>query len=197
MTKGFKILLGIGIFLVICIIIFFVSGITDNPQSGNKQDQNQIQKSQTNQQNQIPEYILPTEEEKRVKEFAFSFIKLYNTYGYSDFSNLLALGDYETPLMQEKSLALAKELEVSVSEGFMQEAENDLNYFFYKYPDGSKLEVNVRVAIKQYSNYYQKPELDFSKSFIPKLENNQNKEFKIELSKYGKTWLVNRVEALN
>jgi hypothetical protein len=192
MTKGFKILLAGGIFLVIIIIVYFVV----KPPITAPQVQ-PAASNQNNGNNKLPEYILSSDEETRVKEFAFNFIKLYNTYSYSDYSNMLALGDYETPEMQQKTLDLVDKLKVTEQVGFMQEAEADLNYFSYEYPESSSLFVKVKIKKKQYSNYYPKPELDFKKLYIPKLEQTKTESFKLHLSKYGKNWLVNNIESIN
>lgn len=153
--------------------------------------------SEQNNPSNLPEYLMSEQEEAQVKEFALNFLKLYNTYSFSDYSNLLALGDYQTPEMQKKTLQIAEKLKQKTAVGFKQEITLEPNSFFYEYPEGSILNVKIRGTLKQYSNFYQNPELDFNKSYVPKLESTKTLNFRLELAKYGKNWLVNNLEILN
>ena len=152
--------------------------------------------STQNNQSKLPEYIMSEQEEAGIKQFAISFLKLYNTYSFDDYSNLLALGDYQTPEMQKKTLEIVEKLKQNTSLGFKKELVLDQEYFVYEYPEGSKLFVELKGIERQFSNFYKKPDLNFNKSYIPKLENTNKLKYKLELTKYGKNWLVNNIETV-
>lgn len=106
----------------------------------------------------LPEYVLSAAEEQQVREFVKSFASLYNTYTYGDATNIIALGDYQTPSMQERSVGLASELEETLSEGYQKSTEIQEGSFQYQYPEAMKLTVAVNGIVTETASASSTPE---------------------------------------
>ncbi len=107
------------------------------------------QNTDPNNGNSLPEYVLNADEEQKVREFVKNFVFLYNTYRYADYSNLTATGDYQTPEMQNLTLAKVDELEKTTPLGFYRTTEANEKSFTYTYPTGSTLRVTMDITVEE------------------------------------------------
>lgn len=87
----------------------------------------------------IPDLILDPAREPQVRQFVKNFVSLYNSYSYGDYSNLTALGDYQTVAMQENTVSAVNALSSSVQPGYSIRTVADPDTFTYHYPDSSRL----------------------------------------------------------
>ncbi len=185
MSKSYKFLLYFIGFLVFVVIVYLIiKGLTStpaNPPAGNTGN------NQNNQQN-LPDYILSDQDEAGVKEFVKNFINLYNTYRYQDFSNLTALGDYQTPAFQQKTIDLVSQLEQSTPMGFSKITVADSATFSYKYPKANLLEVTMQADVSETVG-------EGSQNGIAPRSSPSSSSYRVsvqvELVPNGKNWLVN------
>lgn len=181
MPKNYKILLYLGAFFIFLIIAYLIVRNLSGTSTNN------TGQPTTN----LPQYILSQEEEVRVREFVKNFISLYNTYSYEDYSNLTALGDYQTPEMQQKTVELVQNLHASTPIGFAVNTVPDMATFRYAYPSASQLTVSVRAKVTEVRN--QNGTQNFSPR-NPEQVNTYPVTVNIELASFGKNWLVNNFE---
>lgn len=125
----------IGVILVVGFLIFSSLG----QESNNNPPDNQ---------NNI---TLSEEKAGQVKIFVKNFVSLYNSYRYADYSNLSALGDYQTTLMQEDTVALIADLEKTVTVGYSKETIVDESTFKYNY-NGEKLTASMEADVVELFN---------------------------------------------
>ena len=97
----------------------------------------------------LPTYVLSSAEEQRLKEFVQNFVSLYNSYSSQDFSNLKALGDYETSSMQQNTADLIEQLSGVLPAGFVSRGEALPDTFSYSYPDASGIVANIKAEVSQ------------------------------------------------
>ncbi len=116
MDKRIKFLL---IFLGIIALIVTVFVIAIDLDSG-KNDSSNIPIEDTK---PLYEVEMIVEEKQKLIEFVENFILLYNTYSYEDYSNLLALGDYETQNAQKQTLERIEDLKKITPVAFAQNVE--------------------------------------------------------------------------
>ncbi len=180
MSKTNKILLYLFGFLLVCGLFFLiVRGLT------NKSSQKPVDNTQTN----LPDYVLSQSDETKVKEFVKNFINLYNTYGYADFSNLTALGDYQTVNFQNKTKETVSSLETSTPVGYQKETQAKPETFSYKYPLSNLLKVYMDAKVEEKVS-------DQNLQISPRTENIFNSydvKITVELVPSGKNWLVNDI----
>lgn len=139
------------------------------------------------QQSDLPDYILPSDEEARVREFVKNFGNLYNTYSYADYSNMTALGDYQTPQLQAETLSLVNSLENSVKFGFAKETKVDIASFSYKYPSAGILQVSVVAEVFESQNFYPKSETAPAwQKYLARIT--------LDLVKNNQNWLVSQIQ---
>lgn len=169
-----KYLIIAGVILVVLIVGFLIFNSAKSPNNSGNQGSNGI-----------PEYVLSAAEEENVKEFAKSFINLYNSYRFADFSNLSALGDYQTPEMQLRTQARITFLETNIPVGFEKETKVDLNTFKYSYPQRDRLSVSFNAEVTE--------TLNSSAGVSPRSEESKKtytQNFEIFLQPYMSGWLV-------
>ncbi len=180
-----KILLyGLGFFVVAVLFFTILQGFLKQPGNNNAKNQNQ-----ENDTVELSDYILSTQEESTVKEFVKNFVNLYNSYSYKNFSNLTALGDYQTLEFQKKTAEFVAELENSVPSGFLQTTVSDLNTFKYSYQNLSLLTATLKAHVtEEIQNYNQ---------VSPRSAQNTKQYLitvRIELIKSANVWLVNDIK---
>lgn len=193
MNKYYKYLIYLGgavvLFAAIYLVIRGLQGNSASPGSGNAENgQNSGAASSS-----LPSYILDPGEEQKVYEFVKNFTELYNTYSYADFSNLTALGDYQTPEMQQTTIKYVSFLEKNTAPGYFQEAGAIKDSFRYDYPNASNLTANLVLRVKKYSNFYPKigNEISLRESYSTKLEGENMIAVQLGLIKVGSGWQVN------
>ena len=141
MEKNWKLLVFIGIIFVLLIVGFLVwSALGSKPGntggSGGGGEQSQQSGGALDQQ-----------KENQLKEFVKNFINLYNTYSYGDYSNPLALGDYQTPNLQQKTSSFVANLEQTIVPGYSKVTTADEASFSYKPSAGGFVAtINAQVA---------------------------------------------------
>ena len=196
MNKNYKYLIYFGGAVVLFLAIYLVirglqgdSGLSGSGTAGNQQNGNLASST-------LPSYILDPTEEQKVYEFVKNFSELYNTYSYSDFSNLTALGDYQSPEMQQTTVKYVSFLEKNTVPGYLQEASVVLDSFHYDYPSANRLVVNINLKIKKYSNFYPKigDVVSLRESYSTKLEGENLTVVELELIKAGTGWQVNKFQ---
>ena len=196
MNKNYKYLIYFGGAVVLFLAIYLVirglqgdSGSSGSGTTGNQQNNNLASST-------LPSYILDPSEEQKVYEFVKNFSELYNTYSYSDFSNLTALGDYQTPEMQQTTVSYVSYLEKNTVPGYLQEASVVPSSFHYDYPSASRLVVSLSLKIKKYSNFYPKigDAVSLRESYSTKLEGENLTVVELELIKAGTGWQVNKFQ---
>lgn len=146
MTKQYKILLFLGGFIVFVIIGFIIINSLSSPSSPNMTDN---QNNQANNSPSLPDYMLSAAEEANLKEFVKNYINLYNSYSYADYSNLTALGDYQTQSMQEETLSSIARYEAILPIGYQISTEADAKTFSYRYPSADSLSAIISVQISE------------------------------------------------
>jgi hypothetical protein len=170
MSKNKIYLLGTGVILVIGLLaLFFLSRGAPNS-SSNQAANSPLGPAPANSVNNLPSYVLQQDEETRVREFAVTFVNLYNTYSYQDTGTILSFGDYETEGMQNKSIDYAKQLDDTLQPGDKVDTVADPDSFSYDYPQFDTLIVHIRATATQVRNNIQLApypiavELDFKKA---------------------------------
>jgi hypothetical protein len=178
MSKTYKIILVLILaFLALGIGFLIYANLSKEPQSNNP---NPVEEN-------LPDYILPSDEEARVKEFVKNFVNLYNTYSYADYSNLKALGDYQDTNLQSETLDLINSLDNTVKPGFAKETKVDINSFSYKYPRAKNLQVNLTGEASESQDYYPTGQNTPTWKKYPI-------EINLELIKYNQNWLVSQIK---
>lgn len=124
----------------------------------------------------LPGYILPDESD--VRKFVENFVILYNTYSYGDYSNLTALGDYQTPELQQKTLDLVSRLQNSTPAGYSVVTNVDDSSFSYIYPEATQAFISLNGSATQSQGGH-----DAVYSFTASLS----------LQKSGNNWLVSNI----
>lgn len=186
MSRTYKIV----IYLVLGLLLFWavflvIKGLSEK--GGNQSlSQSQSQTAHTATDN-LPDYMLDPEEEKSAYAFVKNFAELYNTYGFGDFSNLSALGDYQTTQMQQRTEEYIKTLEKVTPVGYYQEASLLQNTLKYKYNQVGQVTITGNLQIKLYHNYIS----NLAVSQRPDKINTVN--LSINLVAYRKSWLVDSI----
>lgn len=129
----------------------------------------------------LPDYILSSDEEASLKEFVKNFVNLYNTYSYEDYSNLTALGDYQTQGMQEKTLAVIENLKQTLPIGYSLQTQADENTFSYKYPSANEIIVQVTAQAREVLSE-------------GKLAQKYKINATLQISRQQKSWLVDDIK---
>ncbi len=184
MSKPYKIILYLASFFVVLTIGFLIYyNVTKTPSN---------QQNQPNNNNQdLPEYFLGADEEARVKEFVKNFVTLYNSYRYADYTNLTALGDYQTVSMQEKTLNFISQLENTVPVGFAINTTPDVSTFTYKYPEASRITASLKAEVEEIQN--ENLEKNFSPR-NPEIKTKYQITVNIVLIRFNGNWLVDSFE---
>ena len=196
MSKTNKILIFSAVGLLILVALYFVFKSLGGGPAG-PAGQGAPSTAQPGPVQSLPDYQLDPDQETAVYEFVKNFAELYNTYSYADYSNLTALGDYETVQMQQKTAELVVSLEKNTQPGYFQEAKIVKDSFKYKYPQAGRLSVTLSLEIKVYSNFF--PNIKASDSAsgqnpLQKLEGTKKIGFELGLEKYGNRWIVNSIK---
>ncbi len=146
MPKQYKILLSIGGFFVLLLAGFLIISSLSSPKdpiSGNNQP------SQATSTGNVPDYMLSASQEASLKEFVKNFVNLYNSYSYNDYSNLTALGDYQTQSIQEQVLASIAEYEKTLPAGYKIITTVDPATFQYSYPTAENLSATISARVSE------------------------------------------------
>lgn len=175
MPKKYKFLVYAAIFFLIAVIGYLIVKNLSSPPQGKQTGTGQASST-------LPDLLLTEDQETWVRQFVKNFVNLYNTYSYSDYSNLTALGDYQTPQMQQKTLDLIEQLKASTQPGFSVSTVVNENSFSFRYPDSSQLVVTEQAQATESSTSYSA----------------QNSQYKITatlvLAKSGDHWLVSDIK---
>lgn len=181
MNKSYKILIYLVGFFLALIVIFLIFNALTSPSAPNNSSQ---PTSATGAESNLPDYILNSAEETSLKEFVKNFVNLYNTYSYNDFSNLTALGDYQTESMQKDTLATVSSLQSSLKPGYSRQTRVKENTFTYSYPSLDKLTVQIKAQVAE----------------TPVIQGNQNNNlvtFSLDIKRQQNNgWLVNEIKIL-
>ncbi len=110
--------------------------------------------NQTNTPNvsNVPSYQLTQDEEDHLRSFVKTFIELYNTYSTGDYSNLYALGDYQTTDMQYRTKALITQLEQETPENYDLVSTEVPGAMTYIYNQGNTIKVSDQVDVVEMIN---------------------------------------------
>jgi len=146
MAKQYKILLFLGGFFVLGLVGFVIINSLPSPETpiiDNNQN-NQVDTT-TN----VPDYMLSAPEEASLQEFVKNYVNLYNSYSYGDYSNLTALGDYQTQSMQEETLNSIAKYEETLPIGYQISTEADAKTFSYSYPSSDSLSTTISAEVSE------------------------------------------------
>jgi len=189
MKFNYKILLYIiGFFVLLAAIYAIIAGLSSpNTQNSGNQNLSSGQASGT-----MASLQLSDQEEASIKEFVKNVVTLYNNYSYADFSNLTALGDYETEDMQQKTLDYISQLQAETAIGFRQVSQPDLSSFSYQSPNLSTVIVTLNVKITD--TYNTGSQLDLRGGQQP---NSFTVTDILTLKSYGQSWLIDDIQIKN
>lgn len=129
----------------------------------------------------LPAYVLSQGEESQLKAFVQNFVSLYNSYSSGDYSNLSALGDYETESMQNKTAALITRMQQDVPPGFTSRTIALPSSFSYVYPAADQLTVRMQASVSQSNSITQK-QAQFTAVAS------------VTLQRFGSVWVVNDIK---
>ena len=93
--------------------------------------------------------MLSASDEASLKEFVKNYVNLYNSYSYGDYSNLTALGDYQTQSMQEQTLSSIAEYEKALPVGYKITTTADPATFQYSYPSADTLSAAISAKVSE------------------------------------------------
>lgn len=127
--------------MLITIIYFVASSLKQTPAENN----NPPNLGGNSGQNQA----LSAEKQQQLKQFVKNFVSLYNTYSYNDYTNLTALGDYQTAELQTQTQELVNELSQNTSVGFNRQTTVDETTFSYNY-DGAHASVTIEANVSEW-----------------------------------------------
>jgi hypothetical protein len=182
MPKGIKILLIIAVLVALGVVIF---SLLNSGQNTGSNTQN-IEESADD---------LTLEERQRLTEFVKNFLTLYNNFGYEDYSNLLALGDYETENAQKQTLERVEDLRLFVPIGFRRTSEiSESSLKFQKLilpPDAVVVQVEVLVSeeiVNQTSSSFRSDDANETKNYSALAE--------LKLVPYNSGWLVDSINLI-
>ena len=139
-----------------------------------------LNSSSSSQTGKPPDYILSADQEHQVSVFVENFVSLYNSYSEEDYTNLTALGDYQTSQMQDKTTQLVKSLENSTPKGFEIRTQTETGTFTYKYTEANKILAAVKARVTETS-------LGSAQKSYEIIAN-------LELLKQNANWVVNNIE---
>lgn len=187
MSRNYKIIIYLVLGLLLLLAVYLVlSGLSDK---GNNQPASQPQpQAGSTATSSLPDYLLDPEQEKSAYAFVKSFAELYNTYSYGDFSNLSALGDYQTTQMQQRTNEYIKTLGKTTPVGYYQEASLLENTLKYTYNQVGRVTITANLQIKIYNNYM--PSLAGN----PKPDKTRTANLTIGLVAYKQNWLADNIE---
>lgn len=187
MSRNYKILLYLALGLLLLLAVYLVfRGLSDKGGS-QPASQSQPQAASTT-TSSLPDYLLDPEQEKSAYAFVKSFAELYNTYSYGDFSNLSALGDYQTTQMQQRTEEYIKTLGKITPVGYYQETSLLENSLKYKYNQVGRVTITAGLQIKIYNNYA--PGL----SGTQRPDKIRTSNLTMELVAYKQSWLADNIE---
>lgn len=178
MPKQYKILLIIGAFFVLILVGFLIVNNLSSPKNPGPGSNQSPQATSTT---DVPDYLLSEESEASLKEFVKNYVNLYNSYSYDDYSNLTALGDYQTQSMQEQVLASIAEYEKTVPAGYRIITTADPATFQYSYPSSDNLSATISAKVSEVFGEVQTPK-----------QYNVNIQLQIGRQKVG--WLVKDIK---
>lgn len=98
---------------------------------------------------EVPDYFLAADEEENLKVFVKTFVELYNTYSQDDLSNPVALGDYQTKDMQERTLSMVDNMEQALPVGYEKYTNADVATFSYTYPSRDALFASMQADVRE------------------------------------------------
>lgn len=188
MNRNYKIILYFAGFLIFLFAIFaIIFNLLKSPQ---KSDSNQNTGSNQASSTVSTGPVLSSSDETKLKEFVKNSLTLYNNYSYNDFSNLTAIGDYETLAMQQKTQEVISQLQSTLQPGFSQSSEPDMSSFSYKFTKTDTVEALINVKITQgNSNDLLTRSLQANSASIV--------SEKLVLKTYGQNWLIDDIEIKN
>ncbi len=142
-----------------------------------------------------PQNIFLTAEQKAsAAEFAKNFLVLYNNYAYEDYSNFLALGDYETQNAQQQTQDLIAQLKQKTPIGFTQTSkavESSITVEMANMARGSlKVKADLEVIQSVISN--DNGGVSARSSSGPP-QKSINQQITLTLVPYGTSWLVDDI----
>ncbi len=160
MNKKYKILIylaGFLLFLLVAVVVW--KGLIPGQAPVQPEQTNSPGLSTTTGQSMsVPDYILSDADESDLREFVKNFVNLYNTYSYADFSNLTALGDYQTQAMQEKTISAIENWQNTLPLGYKIVTTSDIGSFSYKYPSAGQIIAQIKARVSETANNQAVPE---------------------------------------
>lgn len=97
----------------------------------------------------VPAYQLSPGDEAHLRSFVKTFAELYNSYSTGDYSNLYALGDYETTAMQYRTKALIDQLDQQTPDGYDIRSEGVDASFRYSFNQANLLTASINVNVTE------------------------------------------------
>lgn len=162
---------------MLILVGFLIMNGLSSPKTTNNQN------TQVNTTANVPDYMLSVSDEASLKEFVKNYINLYNSYSYGDYSNLTALGDYQTQSMQEQALASITEYEKTLPAGYSLTTSANTTTFQYQYPSASDLSASISGKASEVAG-----EGQVVKQF--------NVKFQLEIGRQKNGWLVKDIKII-
>lgn len=110
-------------FAAILLVIFAVMAVVLSLLFGKSQPRAQPENPSANNQAEI--LLVSPAEQESITKFVKNFLTLYNNYGYEDYSNLEALGDYQTENAQKQTIKRMEQLKAETPVGFRRTVQLD------------------------------------------------------------------------
>jgi hypothetical protein len=153
---------------------------------------------QSGQINEPSTNTLQFAEIESLKEFVKNFAELYNTYRFEDFSNLTALGDYQSAAMQEVTLSRVADLEKNLKPGDAVYAKANPTSFSYQVLNGQDISAEINLKISEYANEFPESETQSLRDPVySSLKREYEVKFNLKIQKFSQAWLVLSAEPEN
>lgn len=184
MDKKIKIIL---IFLVVISVVVVLFSFFNNQKKGDIIVDKETQETKIS--------FISKEDEQDLNNFVKNFVLLYNSYTSDDYSNLLALGDYQTINVQKQTLKFIEEYKESKVVGVRKSIKPDtykavFNQVFLptEYFDAIVEFVHLETPIE---NYYFSPREEDKLRIMEIL-----RSMRLKVVRYNNSFLVDNIEFL-
>lgn len=174
----------IGVALLVVIYSLFFGKITPAPAPNGEQ-----------QSTSSPQNLLLSDEQKAsAVKFAKNFLILYNNYAYEDYSNFLALGDYETQNAQQQTQDLIAQLKQKTPIGFTQTSEAVESSLIAEAASMARGSLTVKAMLKVSQTVIPANDSGISaRSPNASVQKSFNQQITLTLVPYGASWLVDNI----
>ncbi|MBI3232298.1 MAG: hypothetical protein HYZ51_04435 [Candidatus Doudnabacteria bacterium] len=170
------------IFIIIASLAVAVALFKDVKDSGDSSQPSSVQ---------VLDDVSSKEKESALK-FVKNFLSLYNSYSFEDYSNLEALGDYETQNAQKQTLERIERLRKETPLGFLRNVEvNDSDIEIKKlFVPAGQIQVKAKFLVVETIQ----PSAEVSPRSDDSLKQKQfEATARLKLVPYGKSWLVDDI----